>query len=851
MSFRNFELYRNHNPPTGQTFRTIDVTEIGTFKKLNTNEIVLNGSKINISIKNFKANIPTIYDNDNIMSSILKYALEMCGSSINTNVQINYSNTFNTNDYDVQFMFFGDQTITDVPEILNSPEMMLYSSHPFSDDNQYLSFILSSESKLLRRQILGNTYVCVPLMAVRNSSSGWGSIEDIKVYDKDQYWFVETLKKVYGESVIVENVSEATIRNIESGETLTMNKTNNEPYFPSWSGSLRIGYIVFKYSTWLNFTLEEQKRIQNVSNSILLQSYNLLNRDDSQEIKRRLTIKPMKSWSLEHLRQFENAWRELLEDYKTTNPNIIKVFSTFNDLYSSTERTIQLKDYTLFQSGTTNSIISPIVLRRSWVELDMACLRRNYLRVKQWISGDGEKEIISMVKANSYGNSSTLVTREIEPLGSRYGVANVQEALHLMENSYISPNKIHIFGACCSSEERRTCVLYGFIPTISSYEEAQQYATIVNELNGSPLLYLTRPKSDISEDSTISIIPFKVQWSIDIGMGRIGTWRGSPTNDYEELQLIAHNIKDLETSGLQVESVWTHLNGADVAQDNEVAGESLNGTRGQLLIWDDLVNLVFKPIFGQTIKIHILNSAGLIRFPQYAYDRIRPGIILYGISPVSTLELDNIPLVNDIEPVMSVKSRVTLIRTLDKYRSVSYDRTFVVGCGNNGRPDGFPLKVATIGIGYEDGYMHSISNYIVPDGEDAPYVLIRGSKCTLLGRITMDQLMVDVTSIADDVVVGDVVTIMGVDGVHTITAGMISKWSGSIPWEIITTFGERMVIEPNNVGSNSTVEITPYDTTDDKYVKPVTYMNVASSTPDENACLTAGLNIESWNPYVA
>ena len=845
MSFRKFELYRNNKYPTDQTFRSINAIG-GNFQTLNTNQIIVNGTTISGSNKLFTATVPTAFSEDKLLGVLIKSCLQMCGSSMGTDTVIDYSNTFNNETNETQFTFLGDRTLSNIPSELNTPEACLFSSLPFCSEEQFLAFITSTQAKHMSRQILQN-YFIIPTIAVKNPPSGWGDISGgIKVFEKDNFWLVEIIKKTFGNSHIVSNPAEATIRDVPSGETLTIRKNNDTqmPYFPPWSGSLRIGYMVFKLSTWSSYTLEQQNRIQNVCLSILLQSYNLTTQDDSTEIKRRLQIHPLPSWSLQQLRLLESGWRDLLSDYGSTNSssNISLIFSAFSNIYSPKDIALQVRDYTRFPAGSaTTPIGRPIVLRRSWVELDMAALRRNFLRIKQWISGNGDKDIISMVKANSYGNSATLVTREIDPLGSRYGVANVQEAIALRETCYVDANKIHIFGACAGQDERRSAVLHGFIPSINSLEEAQQFAHLVQEVNNNPMVSLLRGTT------SNTIVPFKVQWSIDTGMGRTGTWRDSSANNYQVLRNIASQIKSLDSSGIEVESVWSHLPGVDAGTN-----ESLNGTRGQLLIWDELVEKVFKPTFPSSTKYHILNSAGLIRFPQYAYDRVRPGLILYGISPVnpsSNTGLDNIEVVTQSEPVLSVKSRVTLVRTLDKYRSISYDRTFVVGCGENNRPDNTPLVVATIGIGYEDGYMRSIGEYNVPDNDDAPYVLIRGTKCTLLGRITMDQLMVNVTDISNTIQVGDTVTLIGNDGNETISAGLVAKWAGTISWEVITTFGERMMVEDKNVGSNSSVTITPFDPNDNKYSKPVLFTS-PFDTPPEDACSTKRLDFSNWNPYI-
>jgi alanine racemase len=279
--------------------------------------------------------------------------------------------------------------------------------------------------------------------------------------------------------------------------------------------------------------------------------------------------------------------------------------------------------------------------------------------------------------------------------------------------------------------EREAVVKEGFIPVVSSTAEAKAYAPF------------GRGK------------PVRIHLCIDTGMGRIGVWQDDAVATAKEIATI---------EGLEVESVSTHLPVAD--SDPAFTAEELNS-------WDNLV-AELRPILSGA-KFHALNSAASLERPQHAADRVRPGLALYGISPLPAFQ-------KLLKPVMTLKTSITLARDVGPGRGISYGRDFIT-------PK--PMRIATLAMGYADGYPRQTSN-------KSAQALIRGKRCPILGRITMDQLMVDVTGLPRDVAPGEEVVLFGKQGEEEITVNEVASWAGTITWDILTRLGKRVVLEHLN-----------------------------------------------------
>jgi alanine racemase len=260
---------------------------------------------------------------------------------------------------------------------------------------------------------------------------------------------------------------------------------------------------------------------------------------------------------------------------------------------------------------------------------------------------------------------------------------------------------------------------------VSSLEEASQYAAGP----GAP--------------------PVSLHLAVDTGMGRIGVWERDAVALAEALCGIA---------GVRVCGVGSHFPSAD---------EDAGYTAAQADVFARLTaelrarGLVAGPA-------HIANSAGVIGFPETAGELYRAGLALYGCSPLAEFQAA-------LRPVLSWKARVSLVRDFEAGRSVSYGRTFVTGA---------PTRVATVTVGYADGYRRHLS------GRGAG-VLVGGRRCPVLGRVTMDQIMVDVTAV-DGVAAGDEVVLIGESGGQGVSVSEMASISGTIPWEIFTGIGARV-----------------------------------------------------------
>ena len=265
-----------------------------------------------------------------------------------------------------------------------------------------------------------------------------------------------------------------------------------------------------------------------------------------------------------------------------------------------------------------------------------------------------------------------------------------------------------------------------------------------------PAIFQLSQAQALSEAAVKQNQTAKLHIKIDTGMNRIGFRE----RDFADIMKIA------ALPNLFIEGIFTHLATAD-QKDLSFAREQLN--RFQAL-YDKLKKA------GLTIPIrHVANSAAILQFPESHFELVRPGISLYGLTPSSQIG-GNVGL----EPVMSWKAKVSYVKSIKTGETVSYGRTFQAA---------YPTRVATIPIGYADGLRRALSN----QGE----MLIHGKRTTMIGRVCMDQTMLEVTKIPG-VQVGDVVTIMGKDGHDQITATEMAEWLGTISYEVVCGISKRV-----------------------------------------------------------
>jgi alanine racemase len=352
---------------------------------------------------------------------------------------------------------------------------------------------------------------------------------------------------------------------------------------------------------------------------------------------------------------------------------------------------------------------------RCWAEIDRSALRHNARVVRDRI---GSAEMLAVVKANAYGHGLVGVAQTLADDAQLFGVANLQEALALRESL---PHPIVILGPA-TPEERSIIADRGFIPTISSLEEAEAF----NRFG-----------------------PATINFKIDTGMGRMGVVENEAPEVFKRVATL---------SNINVHSISTHM---------PVSNEDAEYTRDQLLRFQRILERIRTEVPG-TYKAHVLQSAGTLAFNSPSFEIVRAGIILYGISPLPEFQ-------KLLKPVMTWKTRISLVRNMSKGSSISYGRTFIT-------PQ--KMRIATLSAGYADGYPWHLSNC-------GAAMLVRGQRCALVGRVTMDLMMIDVSKV-EGAQVGDEVVLMGRDGNEEVSCAELAEKGGTIPWEIVTRLGARV-----------------------------------------------------------
>ena len=356
---------------------------------------------------------------------------------------------------------------------------------------------------------------------------------------------------------------------------------------------------------------------------------------------------------------------------------------------------------------------------RCWAEIDRDALRYNAKIVRERI---GSAEMLAVVKANAYGHGMLGVAQALANDAQLFGVANLEEAITLRE---ALAHPIIILGPALPGE-RSTIAGRSFIPTISIFEEAQEFDR------------LAQPGA-----------PVAINFKIDTGMGRMGVPEDEALALFKRVAALAK---------IRIHSVSTHM---------PVSNEDERYTQDELMRFARLVRQMRAEVPGN-YRAHVLQSAGVLGFNREIFDIVRAGIILYGISPLPELQ-------EILKPAMAWKTRIGLVRDLPKGSSISYGRTFITPR---------PMRVATLTAGYADGYPRHLSN------RDAA-ALVHGQRCALLGRVTMDLMMIDVSHL-EDVDPGEEVVLLGKQGSEEISAHELGERAGTITWEITTRIAARV-----------------------------------------------------------
>jgi len=353
--------------------------------------------------------------------------------------------------------------------------------------------------------------------------------------------------------------------------------------------------------------------------------------------------------------------------------------------------------------------------RPLWIEVDLGALRHNFRNIKRIV---GPKvKVMATLKQEAYGHGLIPVAGELSHLGvDFFGLGSLEEAIVLRKNKFKEP--ILILSSVLDKYAKEF-IEYRVIPTIVDLKFAQR---------------LNREAKRKGR-----IIPVHIK--IDTGMGRLGVWHTKSVSFIKKLSRLKH---------ISPEGLWTHFPAADT--DRKFTVE-------QIRAFNTLINRLKKE--GITFKyIHCANSVGIVNYEDAHFNMVRPGIILYGIKPY--------PLDIGLKPLLSLKSKAIFIKPVSKGRSIGYGRTFIAKR---------PLNIATVSVGYADGYPWRLSN--------KAKVIIRNKLFNISGRVCMDHIMVDLGR-HTQVKAGDDVILIGNSKKAKIAAEDLAIWAETIPYEIVS-----------------------------------------------------------------
>ena len=372
-------------------------------------------------------------------------------------------------------------------------------------------------------------------------------------------------------------------------------------------------------------------------------------------------------------------------------------------------------------------------LKRTWAQIDLDAIKHNYLQIRNNISD--KSMLLCVIKADAYGHGAVALAKEYERLGADwFAVSNLEEAFQLRNNGIKKP-----------------ILILGYTPANMAYE--------LSKLNISQAVFSEEYANDLSNYAAKNNVKVKIHLKIDTGMSRIGFVF---KNERENLETIKELRRVCNLENLITEGIFTHFAVADEA------GKSIETTNGQFSAFSDICKILKDS--GINIKIrHCSNSGGILNYPQTNLDMVRAGIILYGLFPSNYVRNKL-----DLQPAMSLKTVISQVKTVPEGTAVSYGGTFVTQR---------KTKIATVPIGYADGYLRVLSS--------KASMLVNGKKAPVIGRICMDQAMLDITDI-ENINENTVVTVFGKDGDAEIKVEDIADIANTINYEILCLISKRI-----------------------------------------------------------
>ena len=367
--------------------------------------------------------------------------------------------------------------------------------------------------------------------------------------------------------------------------------------------------------------------------------------------------------------------------------------------------------------------------QRVWAEVDLDAIWENMVHMKENIAEN--TKILAVIKTDGYGHGGVPIAKMLEQLDFMFGyAAATYEEAHVLREAGV----------------KKPILILG-------YTFPYCYEELIRE-KIRPAVYRRDTVEELVAAAAKVGQKAKVHIKVDTGMGRIGI-----TPDEEGLEFVRFLMGHPE---LEVEGIFTPF-----AKSDE---EDKTSAYHQLALFQNFIDRIQTEL-GLTIPVkHCSNSAAILEMPQANMDMVRAGITTYGLYPSEEVSKDIVPL----RAAMSLYSHIVYCKTIHAGQSVSYGGLFTA------QKD---TRVATIPVGYGDGYPRSLSG--------KGYVLIRGKKAPILGRVCMDQFMVDISEIPG-VMEGDKVTLLGVDGTERITAEELGELSGRFNYEFVCDLGKRI-----------------------------------------------------------
>lgn len=363
---------------------------------------------------------------------------------------------------------------------------------------------------------------------------------------------------------------------------------------------------------------------------------------------------------------------------------------------------------------------------RAWIEINLDNLEHNINEIKKVISHT--TKIMAVIKANAYGHGTLLIAKKLLEIGiNDFAVATLEEGINLQKNNI--DGNILILGYT-NFIDLKYVIKYDLIQTIVDYD----YSERIKEL-------------DLDDK-------LKCHIKINTGMNRIG-------ERYDSIDKIS---KIYENEKLNILGTFSHLCVADSKKT-----EDIEFSKKQIKRFNECIKTL-KDKGYDTGKVHLQSSYGTINYVGLNYDYVRMGILMYGVnSSKQTYQLNNL----NLKPVLSVKARITSIKDIEVNDSVSYGRTYIASQKR---------KIASISIGYADGIPRNLSNKDM-------IVKVNDGYGKAIGRICMDQMLIDITDLSN-IKVGDIATIIGDD--KKISAEEVSDKADTITNELLCRLGSRL-----------------------------------------------------------